>query len=129
MGRSLGSASACHIISNQIDNLDGCILESGFATEHCLLALMGLNDQSIDYKSKDGFENLKKIQKYKKPLYIIHADLDDIVPFSQAEVFLLECPSKSKDLFKVSGANHNNIISIARDDYFLNIKKFIDSIK
>ena len=127
MGRSLGSASACHIIDSRIDKIDGCIIESGFATEHCLLGLMGLNEEAINFTLEDGFENLKKIKNYKKPLYIIHADLDDIVPFSQAEVFLLECPSLNKDLFKVSGANHNNIISIARDDYFLNIKKFIDT--
>ena len=43
MGRSLGSASACEIIDNYSNNIDGCIIESGFATEYSLLALMNIN--------------------------------------------------------------------------------------
>ena len=96
MGRSLGSAATCHIIDNNVENINGCIIESGFATEHSLLNLLGLNSDSISFNLEDGFENLKKIKNYKKPLYIIHADLDDIVPFSQAEMILLECHLNTK---------------------------------
>ena len=128
MGRSLGSASAAHIINNRSEKISACIIESGFATEYPLLKLMNINPDSIDFKLSDGFENLKKFRRYEKPLLLIHADLDDIVPFSQSEMILLECKSKIKDLFKVSGANHNNIIFMARDHYFQKIKTFLDSI-
>ena len=70
---------------------------------------------------------LDKIRKYNGNLLIIHADLDDIIPFSQAELMLLESPSKNKDIYRVNGANHNNIILIAREDYFKKIKNFISS--
>ena len=126
MGRSLGSASACEIIDNYSDNIDGCIIESGFATEFSFLQLMQINPDKIDFKLEDGFMNLEKIKKYKKPLFIIHADLDDIIPLSQAEMMLIESPSKEKNIFKVNGANHNNVIMIAREEYFNKIKSFID---
>ena len=128
MGRSLGSASACEIIDNYSNNIDGCIIESGFATESSFLQLMQIDPNDIDFKLEDGFMNLEKLKNYKKPLFIIHADLDDIIPFSQAEMMLIESPSKVKKIFKVNGANHNNVIMIAREEYFNKIKLFIDSI-
>ena len=128
MGRSLGSASACEIINKCEENIDACIIESGFATEYPLLQLLQIDPENIDYKIEDGFMNLSKIKKFKKPLFIIHADLDDIIPFSQAEIMLLESKSSNKDLFKVSGANHNNIILISREEYFKKIRNFIKKI-
>ena len=128
MGRSLGSASAIEIINNYSSTIDGCIIESGFATEIPLLSLMQIDPDSIDFELTDGFMNLSKIKRYQKPLFIIHADLDDIIPLSQAEILFFESNSANKDLFKVSGANHNNIMLIAREEYFIRIKSFIDSI-
>ena len=128
MGRSLGSASACEIISSFEKDIDGCIIESGFATEYPLLRLMHIEPEKINFTLKDGFMNLQKIKKYTKPIFIIHADLDDIIPFSQAEIMLFESQSKEKDLYKIEGANHNNIILIGRDEYFKRIKLFIDGV-
>ena len=125
MGRSLGSCSAAHIIFNKKDKIDGCIIESGFCTEHSLLNLMQIN---IDFKLSDGFDNLKKFKSYDKPLLIIHADLDDIIPISQAELLLLKSKSTKKDLFIVNGANHNNILLYSHDNYFNRINAFIQSI-
>jgi len=127
MGRSLGCASACEIINNHGPFIDGCIIESGFATEYPLLSLMNINPDDINYTLEDGFENLKKIKKYSGPLLVIHADLDDIIPFSQAELIMIESQSKDKELYKVSGANHNNILMISREEYFKKIKEFIYS--
>jgi len=128
MGRSLGSASAAHIINNRIDEVDGCVIESGFATEYPLLSLMNIDPESMDFSLEDGFNNLEKFKSYNKPLYIIHSDLDEIIPFSQAEMILLECNSTNKDLFKVNGAGHNNILSISREHYFHNISSFIKAL-
>ena len=128
MGRSLGSASAANIIHNNSLDIDGCIIESGFMTEYSLLHLMNIDPESIQFELKDGFENLMKFQNYKKPLYIIHADMDDIVPISQADMLFIQSGSSKKGMFKVEGANHNNIIMMAREKYFENIRKFIDEI-
>ena len=39
-----------------------------------------------------------------------------------------KCPSKTKELYIVKGANHNNILSIAQNKYFENIKRFINNV-
>ena len=125
MGRSLGSASACEIISKRQDSISKCIIESGFGTEYPLFNLLGINPNDLDFSIEDGFMNLEKIKKYKKPIYFIHADHDHIVPLSEAELMLSESNSKEKDLYIVKNANHNNIIMMARDAYFKKIKDFI----
>ena len=127
MGRSLGSASASEIISKREENISKCIIESGFATEYPLLRLMNVNPEQINYSLGDGFENLSKFKKFKKPLYVIHADMDDIIPFSEAELIIKESKSVQKDLLRVSGANHNNIIMTMNKLYFQKIKDFLDS--
>ena len=126
MGRSLGSASAFEIINQNEDLVAGCIIESGFATEFPLLNLLNINPEEVNFKLEDGFMNLSKLRAYKGPLLIIHADLDDIIPFSQAELMLIESPSKDKNIFKVSGASHNTILMIAREAYFNKIDEFIN---
>ena len=126
MGRSLGSAAAIQVSNSFQQDISGCIIESGFATEYPLLELLNVDPNLIDYKTSDGFDNLNKISSYTKPLYIIHADLDEIIPLSQAELLFISCKSKIKDLFIVNGANHNNVIYMARQKYFSKIKSFID---
>ena len=128
MGRSLGSASACEIISKREKDIGGCIIESGFATEYPLLELMNIDAENIQYSLPDGFQNLKKIKGYKKSICFIHADLDEIIPFSEAELMIKESPSIKKKLFVADGAGHNNIIMVMGTDYFKNIKEFIDEL-
>ena len=128
MGRSLGSTSTCHIMSNNEKEFDGAIIDSGFATEYPFLLRFGVNPESINFKLSDGFNNLEKIKQYKNPFLIIHADMDEIIPFSQADIMFVESKSYNKDLFKVNGAGHNNVISIARDHYFSRIRDFIEAL-
>ena len=125
MGRSLGSASACEIISKREESIDKCIIESGFATEYSLLRLMNVDPDAIDYSLSDGFQNLSKLEQYKKPIYFIHADMDDIIPLSEAKLMLKESGSKDKELFIAEGTNHNNIIIILSSLYFKKIQDFI----
>ena len=89
---------------------------------------MNINPDDISFQLSDGFDNLRKFKFYNKPLFVIHADLDDIVPKSQADMIMIETNASSKELFKVNGANHNNILMYARDEYFIKIKYFIDSL-
>ena len=128
MGRSLGSASAWEIASNRSDCLKAIIIESGFTTEYPLLDLFGISSDLIDFKLSDGFFSLKKIKKYKKPLLVIHAENDHIVPLSEGKAAYDSALSKKKKILVVESANHNNIIYCLRDRYFKEIEDFINSI-
>ena len=128
MGRSLGSASAWEIASKISSGLDACIIESGFATEIPLFDLWKINPDSIGFQLEDGFENLSKIKKYRKPLLVIHAKMDHIVPFSEGELAYASALSENKKILVVESANHNNIIYCIGDKYFEDIRGFIDSL-
>ena len=86
---------------------------------------MNISPEDINYSLLDGFQNLSKLKRYKKPIYFIHADKDNIIPISEAELMIKACGAEQKDLFVVNGANHNNIIMTIRDTYFKRIKEII----
>ena len=109
IGRSLGSASALELASHYIDRMSGLIIESGFAYAGPLLRLLGINPDAISFKEEKGFRNLDKIRTWDKPALIIHAELDQIIPFSEGEALYHACPSSEKTLLKIPFADHNDI--------------------
>ena len=128
MGRSLGSASACEIISKREGNIDKCIIESGFADEEPLFKLIGTTAELSGFSKEDGFLNGEKMKKYDGPLLIIHAEEDHIVPFSQGKALYDLSPSKNKTFIPISSANHNNILGVSFQKYFDEVEKFVRSV-
>ena len=97
MGRSLGSAAALELISKYPNQIDGLIIESGFAFALPLLKLLGIDLEKIGLAT-DGFDNADKIKKYNKPTLIIHAEFDHIIPFSDGEALFRNSADKSKKM-------------------------------
>lgn len=112
MGRSLGSASALELAALHQDRLDGLIVESGFAYAGPLLKLLGVDVQALGFKEETGFRNVDKIRHWKKPLLIIHAELDHIIPFAEGQALYEASQSPEKNILKVAGANHNDILAV-----------------
>ena len=129
MGRSLGSASAWEICRMRENDVDGCIIESGFATESFIFKLFSIPENSSSLKISDGFGNLEKIKSFLKPVLFIHSKEDHIVPFEQAEMAYKCSKSELKKIFVVESTNHNNIISTIGTLYFKKIKEFTELIK
>jgi pimeloyl-ACP methyl ester carboxylesterase len=117
MGRSLGSASALELAALYQDRLDGLIVESGFAYVTPLLQLLGVNVAALGFSEEKGFRQVDKIRQWHKPLLIIHAEFDHIIPYAEGQALYEACPSKQKTLLTVPGANHNNILSVGFEDY------------
>lgn len=117
MGRSLGSASALELAGTHSDEVDGLIIESGFAFAGPLLALLGAPPQLTANEDAIGFDQLSKIRKFTKPTLIIHAELDHIIPFSDGRALYEASGAGEKSLFAVPGANHNDIFARAMSDY------------
>jgi len=124
MGRSLGSAPAIELGAHALHPLNSLIIESGFALVAPLLRTLGIDPVSMGFKEEEGFENLDKIKKIAIPCLIIHAQLDHLIPFAQGKALFDACPSDTKFLLEIKGANHNDIFFRGMAPYIEQVKKF-----
>jgi fermentation-respiration switch protein FrsA (DUF1100 family) len=124
MGRSLGSAPAIDLAAAYADQVSGLIIESGFAHAAPLLQLLGVDPAAIGFREEAAFRQLPKIAQFRKPLLIIHAEFDHIIPFSDGQALYDASASDHKTLLKIPGANHNDILAHAFGEYLTAIQRF-----
>ncbi|MBL7225960.1 MAG: alpha/beta fold hydrolase [Desulfobacteraceae bacterium] len=129
MGRSLGSASVLELASHYKDQIDGLIVESGFAFSGPLLQLLGINLRAINFSEEIGLGNLGKIQRFDKPTLIIHAELDHIIPFSDGQALYDASPSSDKTLLKIPNANHNDIFMRGFSEYMAAVRTLAHKVR
>jgi len=129
MGRSLGSASVLELAAAYKSEVDGLIVESGFALAGPLLQLLGINLEVLGYQEEKGFGNIEKIKEFDKATLIIHAEFDHIIPFSDGQALYDACPSADKTLLVIPGANHNDIFMRGLQEYLAAVKKLVETVK
>ena len=117
MGRSLGSASALELASQHQNDIEGLIIESGFAAAGPLLTLLGIDIESIGFKAHTVFQNVAKISRFTKPTLVIHAEFDHIIPFTDGQSLYNASTAAHKFLLKIPGANHNDIFMRGLNSY------------
>ena len=118
MGRSLGSASELELGSKNQDQLEGVIIESGFANTFDLLSSLGISTQISPGLEDRVFSNLEKIRNILLPTLIIHAEQDHIIPVRHARDLYQASPTKYKQLVVIANANHNDLLMVGQDQYF-----------
>jgi uncharacterized protein len=128
MGRSLGSASVIELAAHYQSEIDGLIVESGFAYAEPLLQLLGIDTHSLGFKEEAGFRNVDKIRNYQEPTLIIHAEYDHIIPFSDGQALYEACGAPQKTLVKIPGANHNDIFLRGFAQYMTALKDFTEML-
>ena len=128
MGRSLGCVSALEIAASYEHEIDGLIIESGFAKSLPLLTTLGADASYLGIKEEDGFDNGSKIESFSKPLLIIHATEDFLIPINQAQILFDIATSPYKTLLKVPDADHNDIFFQGMKDYLAAINKLIKTV-
>jgi fermentation-respiration switch protein FrsA (DUF1100 family) len=122
MGRSLGSASALELAGGRAADIDGLIVESGFAYAAPLLQLLGVSASAIGFREEEGFRNIDKIKQVDKPTLIIHAEFDHIIPYSEGKALYDASPAAEKSLLTIAGANHNDIFARGLSQYLEAVK-------
>jgi len=128
MGRSLGSACAIEIASTYDTDIKGLIIESGFAQTLPLAKTLGIDISTLDISEEETFNNGGKITRVTIPTFMLHGQLDTLIPPWQAEQLHADCGARSKELQMVPGADHNSLIAVGGIYYFQAIKRFIDKI-
>jgi alpha-beta hydrolase superfamily lysophospholipase len=129
MGRSLGSASALELAAAYGAEIDGLIIESGFAYAGPLLQLLGIDIAGLGFEEEKGFGNMAKIKEFNKPTLIIHAEFDHIIPFSDGQALFQACTAENKTLLKIPGANHNDIFMRGLQQYLAAVAKLVESAR
>ena len=125
MGRSLGCVSALEMAAFRHQDLAGVIIESGFANTCPLLSSLGVEVDSLGITEESGFGNLLKIRDFTKPIMILHAQNDQIIPVAEAAELHAECAAASKELQVIPGADHNNILQVTGRLYYEVIGGFV----
>ncbi len=128
MGRSLGSASALELSAYYRDQIEGLIIESGFAYARPLLQLLGINMEALGIKEEEGFRNIDKISTFDKPTLIIHAEKDHLIPFSEGQALYDACPARDKRLLMIPGANHNDVFLRGMREYMEAVKGLVEAL-
>lgn len=122
MGRSLGSAPACELAAGRPDQLRGLIIESGFASAVRLLRYLGL---PVEVPDRDDLPNLSNIRRITLPALIMHGEVDNLIPVSEARETYASLPTDDKRLLIIEDAGHNDIMYIGGRDYFQAIADFV----
>jgi uncharacterized protein len=117
-GESLGTAVAVELASRR--SCAGLILESPFAS---LSEMAGRLLPFLGPLLIHGFNTKKAIRHLRVPLLVIHGDADEIVPFSQAQA-VFEAANQPKQFWRIPGAQHNNVLFAAGDDYVRLLQSF-----
>lgn len=125
MGRSLGSASALELAAFRQQELAGVIIESGFANTCPLLTTLGVDCDALGINEENGIGNLLKIKGLLKPIFILHAQNDQIIPLTEAAALHAECAAAGKELQMIPGADHNNILEKTGRMYFEVLAQFV----
>jgi len=126
MGRSLGSACALELVSSYPEEIDGLIIESGFAHTVPLLQLLGVNTNALGIDEDAGFGNIDKIRKFEGPTLVIHAEKDHIIPFHDGRTLYNASLSTDKAFLAVPEANHNTIFVYGIEAYMKAVKTLAD---
>ena len=114
-GRSLGAAIGLEAALHSPPA--GLIMESAFTS----IAAMGkhhypLISSLLGWLVGAKYDNLEKISGLKSPLLLIHGKEDTICPPRMAEQLFARAP-KEKQLFWISGAEHNNGFIVGGESY------------
>lgn len=127
MGRSLGSASVVELAYHYQEQIEGLIVESGFADAGRLMQMLSFFVGDLPLEGFEKFSNLNKVASIKIPTLIIHGERDSIVPVEHGRALHEGSGAAHKRLLIIAGADHNDILYRGTDEYFGAIGEFINS--
>jgi alpha-beta hydrolase superfamily lysophospholipase len=129
MGRSLGSAPALELASGYPSQIDGLLIDSGFARMAPLLELFGFSMEALGISEEEGLRNLDKIRGFVKPTLIIHGERDELIPYSEGRALFEACGSPHKKLLGIREAGHNDLFLFGFDRYLGAVKELMETVR
>lgn len=125
MGRSLGSASALELTAAHTNEVAGLIIDSGFADATALMRRLGWRARKGQMATDTLFHHTEKMAAYTGPTLIIHGTQDTIIPHTDAEALYQASRSNRKQLLRIRGGDHNNLMGVGFDEYFRTVADLV----
>lgn len=124
-GHSLGSAASIHLATIMcFKKIKGIILLNPISSA---LRLMS-HDSNVDKKNEicDVFNNFNKINDVECPIFLIHGQLDDLIPYEQS----IEMAKNIKKLYEwyPTHGDHNNILVKYRSKFIQKTNLFLEHL-
>jgi len=128
MGRSMGSLSAVELAYHYPEDMNGLIVESGFASVTRLIKHLKLpaRGRMLDLIEQ---ERLAMIRRIDIPALIMHGEWDMLVPLQEAKDLYHYLNSSKKKLVILPNADHNTIMFADLKLYFSEIQEFVQSTR
>jgi fermentation-respiration switch protein FrsA (DUF1100 family) len=124
-GRSLGAAVAAEMASRF--RAQALILESPFVSIAAMTRLY-FPLLPIGPFLQTRYDVEETIRKVKIPVLVLHGEHDSIVPLEQGKLVFAAAP-EPKQFYLIAGADHNNTYVLGGDDYYNQLRKFIEETR
>jgi pimeloyl-ACP methyl ester carboxylesterase len=126
-GRSIGSGPTIHLaqyLSVNNYKFGGVFLQSPFES------VVGVVSKKLAYIVPDIFENIHKINKVTRPVAILHAEDDDVVPIADSERLVEKIPNlyRFERISESVGAGHQYIEHLCWRNLLVLLWNFIEHI-
>jgi len=125
MGRSLGSASAIEIAYHYQSQLNGLIVESGFANIFKLFEYFRFPAELVGVAGKEAPTSLELIRKISIPTLVMHSEYDQIVPVQEGKSLYDNIAAEDKRLLIIPGVDHNTIFLGGMEQYLQALRDFV----
>lgn len=124
-GRSLGTAVAVDLALKRRPR--AMILESAFTNARDMaMEIFPLPVAQFVIRSK--FDTLQKIRQIDVPLFFIHGTDDRTVAIGLGRK-LFDAANEPKKFYEIPGADHNDTYLVGGDAYFVELRKFLYSLR
>jgi fermentation-respiration switch protein FrsA (DUF1100 family) len=124
-GRSIGSAVAASAASR--GGSDALVLESPFPDMRSIFAGNPAM-QLLSVFSSYRFPVSRFIERYDRPLLVIHGDADSIIPYAAGMRVFDRAPGVRKRLVTIPHADHNDLHVVNPTMYWKAIEEFVGSL-
>lgn len=123
-GRSLGAAVAIELATRHPPR--GLVVEGAFSSVPDM-ARHAYPFLPIWPLLRTQYDSLRKIASIERPLLVIHAERDEVVPLEMGKR-LFEAAREPKTFFLVPGAHHNDTSTVGGEGYFRALETFVRSL-
>ncbi len=124
-GRSLGASIAVELALKAPPR--ALILETPMTSIRDM-ARAALPYLPVGFLIRTEYDSLSKIGKIHVPIFILHGDQDEVVPFEQGRR-LFEAANPPKEFYVIPGASHNNTYIIGGKPYWEAWRKFLRGLE